>query len=170
MNYTRRCLKEANYTGSSKKFGGIWNSYNLKSTRRIYTFVVLKCSENFNVLHLPMYISICAPFVALETSKLNSISCHVFWIMPRVTVSMSDVILSLQVLDIPYLLSTHSVLNVPPQENIKWREIWASRFPGYCSTPSNPGIKESGHLEAQISFHLIFSCGGTLRTLCMLRR
>ena len=27
-----------------------------------------------------------------------------------------------------------------------------------------------GHLEAQISLHLIFSCGGTLRTLCMLRR
>ena len=27
-----------------------------------------------------------------------------------------------------------------------------------------------GHLEAQISLHLIFSFGGTLRTLCMLRR
>jgi hypothetical protein len=24
-----------------------------------------------------------------------------------------------------------------------------------------------GHLEAQISLHLIFSCGGTLRTLCI---
>jgi len=24
---------------------GIWNRYNLKSTRRIYTFGVLKCSE-----------------------------------------------------------------------------------------------------------------------------
>ena len=27
-----------------------------------------------------------------------------------------------------------------------------------------------GHLEAQISLHLILSCGGTLRTLRMLRR
>jgi len=36
----------------------------------------------------------------------------------------------LQVLDIPYLLSIHNVLNVPPQEKIKWREIWASRWPG----------------------------------------
>ena len=27
-----------------------------------------------------------------------------------------------------------------------------------------------GHLKAQISLHLFFSCGGTLRTLCMLRR
>jgi len=26
------------------------------------------------------------------------------------------------------------------------------------------------HLEAQISLHLIFSCGVTLRTLCMLWR
>jgi len=28
---------------------GIWNGYNLKSTRRIYTFGVLKCSEKFTV-------------------------------------------------------------------------------------------------------------------------
>ena len=28
------------YTGSSKKMDGIWNRYNLKSTRRIYTFGV----------------------------------------------------------------------------------------------------------------------------------
>jgi len=47
------------------------------------------------------------------------------------------------VLDIPYLLSIHNVLNVPPQEKIKWREIWASRWPGYWSTPSKPGIRES---------------------------
>jgi hypothetical protein len=34
-----------------------------------------------------------------------------------------------------------------------------------------PGLDQySGHLEAQISLHLIFSYGGTLRTLCMLRR
>ena len=81
-------------TGSSKKMDGIWNRYNFKSTRRIYTSGILKCSEKFNVLDLPQYISICATFVALETSKLNSISCHVFWIMSRVTVSMADVILS----------------------------------------------------------------------------
>ena len=29
---------------------GIWNPYNLKSTGRIYTFGVLKCSEKFKVL------------------------------------------------------------------------------------------------------------------------
>jgi len=73
---------------------GMWNRYNLKSTRRIYTFGILKCSEKFKVLDLPQYISICSPFVALETSKRNSISCQVFWIMSRVTVSMADVILS----------------------------------------------------------------------------
>ena len=39
-------------TGSSKKMDGIWNLYNLKSTRRIYTFGVLKCSEKFKVLDL----------------------------------------------------------------------------------------------------------------------
>ena len=81
-------------TGSSKKMDGIWNRYNLKSTRRIYMFCVLKCSEKFTVLDFPQYISICAPFVALETSKRNSISCHVFWIMSRVTISMVDMILS----------------------------------------------------------------------------
>ena len=32
---------------------GIWNRYNLKSTVRIYTFGVLKCSEEFRVLDLP---------------------------------------------------------------------------------------------------------------------
>ena len=31
---------------------GIWNRYNLKSTGRIYTFGVLKCSEMFKVLDL----------------------------------------------------------------------------------------------------------------------
>ena len=31
---------------------GIWNRYNLKSTGRIYTFGVLKYSENFEVLDL----------------------------------------------------------------------------------------------------------------------
>jgi len=31
---------------------GIWNRYNLKSTRQIYTFGVLKCSEKFKVLDL----------------------------------------------------------------------------------------------------------------------
>jgi len=33
---------------------GIWSRYNLKSTRRIYTFGVLKCSEKFlKILDLP---------------------------------------------------------------------------------------------------------------------
>ena len=41
------------YTGSSKKMDGIWNRYNLKSTKQSYTFGVLKCSENFIVLDLP---------------------------------------------------------------------------------------------------------------------
>jgi hypothetical protein len=40
-------------TGLSKKMDGIWNRYNLKSTVRIYTFGVLKCSEKFKVLDLP---------------------------------------------------------------------------------------------------------------------
>ena len=43
----------SNFTGSSKKMDGIWNRYNLKSTGRIYTFGVLKCSEKFKVLDLP---------------------------------------------------------------------------------------------------------------------
>jgi len=41
------------YTGLSKKMDGIWNRYNLKSTGRIYTFGILKCSEKFKVLDLP---------------------------------------------------------------------------------------------------------------------
>jgi len=65
-------------TGPSKKMDGILNSYNLKSTRRIYTFGILKCSEKFKVSDVPKYISICVTFVALETSKPNSMSCHVF--------------------------------------------------------------------------------------------
>jgi len=81
-------------TGSSKKMDGIWNRYNLKSTRRIYTFGISKYSEKLKGLDAPQYISICAPFVALEMSKRNSVSCHVFWIVSRVTVSMADVILS----------------------------------------------------------------------------
>ena len=40
-------------TGLSKKMDGIWNRYNLISTRRIYTFGILKCSEKFKVLDLP---------------------------------------------------------------------------------------------------------------------
>jgi len=55
------------YTGSSKKMDGIWNSYNVKSTGRICTFGVLQCSETFHVSDVPYYISIWAPFVALET-------------------------------------------------------------------------------------------------------
>jgi len=40
------------YTASSKKMDGISNHYNLKSTRRIYTFCILKCSEKFKGLDL----------------------------------------------------------------------------------------------------------------------
>ena len=40
-------------TGLSKKMDGILNRYNLKSTGRIYTIGVLKCSEKFKVLDLP---------------------------------------------------------------------------------------------------------------------
>ena len=47
---SKRCIL---YTGLSKKMDGIWNRYNLKSTGRIYTFRVLKCSEKFKVLDLP---------------------------------------------------------------------------------------------------------------------
>jgi len=39
--------------GSSKKMDGILNRYKLKSTRRIYTFGVLKCSEKLKVSDFP---------------------------------------------------------------------------------------------------------------------
>ena len=45
--------RRENNTGLSKKMDGILNRYNLKSTGRIYTFGVLKCSEKFKVLDLP---------------------------------------------------------------------------------------------------------------------
>ena len=32
---------------------GIWNRFNLKSIRRIYTSGILKCSEKFEVLDSP---------------------------------------------------------------------------------------------------------------------
>ena len=47
------CFVTYTSTGLSKKMDGIWNRYNLKSTGRIYTFGVLKCSEEFKVLDLP---------------------------------------------------------------------------------------------------------------------
>ena len=59
LNNSTRIFEEAilaqlrRYTGLSKKMDGIWNRYNLKSTGRIYTFGVLKCSEKFEVLDLP---------------------------------------------------------------------------------------------------------------------
>ena len=34
--------------------GGIWNRYKLKSTGRIYTFGVFKCSEKFKALDLTL--------------------------------------------------------------------------------------------------------------------
>ena len=62
----------------------------------------------------------------------------------------------MQVLDIPYLLSTHNVLNVPPQEKIKWREIWASRWPDSLM-PGLEGVDQyPGHLEAQISLSFLW--------------
>ena len=45
--------REKRNTGLSKKMDGILNRYNLKSTGRIYTIGVLKCSEKFKVLDLP---------------------------------------------------------------------------------------------------------------------
>ena len=98
---------------------GIWNCYNLKSTGRIYTFSILKCTEKFKVLDLPQYISICAPFVALETSKRNSISCYIFWIMSRVTVSMADVILSGRCWIFLIFSAYIMFLMYPPQEKIR---------------------------------------------------
>jgi len=54
VSNTRRSRdREEDNTGLSKKMDGISNRYNLKSTERIYTFGVLKCSEKFKVLDLP---------------------------------------------------------------------------------------------------------------------
>jgi len=103
------------HTGSSKKMDGIWNHYNLKITGMVYTFGIWKCPEKFKVLDLPQYISICARFVALETSKRNSISCHVFWIMSRVTVSMANVILSCRC-SIFLIFSAYTMFLMYPKE------------------------------------------------------
>ena len=67
IQYTLSSSQTSYYTGLSKKMDGIWNRYNLKSTGRIYTFGVLKCSETFKVLDLPYYIC------KLITVKLNLI-------------------------------------------------------------------------------------------------
>ena len=117
------------YTGSSKKMDGIWNRYNLKSFR--LTLV------HFNMCTICSSRDVKMKFYLLPRF-LNHVSCYSFngWCDPF-----------LQVLEIPYLLSTHNVLNVPPQEKIKWREIWASRWPRYWSTPSNPGIRVISHLK-----------------------
>ena len=53
MQLTRYPTFADYYTGLSKKMDRIWNRYNLKSTGRIYTFGILKCSEKFKVLDLP---------------------------------------------------------------------------------------------------------------------
>jgi hypothetical protein len=95
-------------TRLSKTMDGIWNRYNLRSTGRIYRFGILKCLETFKVLDLSWYILICPTFVALETSKRNSISCHVFWIMSHVTVSMADVFLSCRCWIFP-IFSAHTM-------------------------------------------------------------
>jgi len=79
---------------------------------------------------------------------LKHVSCYSFngWCDPV-----------LQVLDIPYLLSMHNVLNVPPQEKIKWREIRAFRWPGYWSTLS---IQASGNLSFKTSVTKQLKWGG----------
>ena len=48
---------------------GIWNRYNLKSTGRIYTFGVLKCSEKFKVLDFSKVIP--SPASARLTTGVN---------------------------------------------------------------------------------------------------
>ena len=53
VRYNNNISKTLENAGSSKKMDGIWNTYNLKSTGRIYTFGVLKYSEKFKVLDLP---------------------------------------------------------------------------------------------------------------------
>ena len=54
----------------------------------------------------------------------------------------------------------------PPHFSCFVTDVLNERFPDAWI---GRGI-DPGHLEAQISLQLIFSCGGTLRTLCMLRR
>ena len=53
MSSVNTVVFKVHNTGLSKKMDGIWNRFNLKSTGRIYTFGVLKCSEKFQVLDLP---------------------------------------------------------------------------------------------------------------------
>ena len=52
VKYWKNIVLHIISTGLLKKMDGIWNRYNLKSTGRIYTFGVLKCSEKFKVLDL----------------------------------------------------------------------------------------------------------------------
>ena len=130
-------------TGSSKKMDGIWNRYNLKSTRWIYTFGVLKMFRKVwsfrpTLVHFNM-CTVCSSGDVQTKFCLLSL----FWIMSRVTVSMADVILSCRCW-IFLIFSTYTMfLMYPHRKKIKWREIWASRWPGYWSIPSNPGIRES---------------------------
>ena len=79
---------------------------------------------------------------------LNHVSCYSFngWCDPF-----------LQVLDIPYIFSIHNVLNVPPQEKIKWREIWASGGQGIG--PPLP-IQASGNLSFKTSVTKQLKRGG----------
>ena len=53
----------------------------------------------------------------------------------------------------------------PPHFSCFVTDVLNERFPDAWIGRGGPT-----HLEAQISLHLIFSCGGTLRRLCMLRR
>jgi len=53
--------------------------------------------------------------------------------MSRVTVSIADVILSCRCWIFLIFSAYAMFFNVPPQEKIKWREMWASRWSGYWS-------------------------------------
>ena len=80
---------------------------------------------------------------------LNHVSCYSFngWCDPF-----------LQVLDIPYLLSIHNVLNVPPQEKIKWRERSGLRGDQGIGPPLP--IQASGNLSFKTSVTKQLKWGG----------
>ena len=159
-------------TVSSRKKDGIWNHYNLKSSIRIYTFQVLKCSGKFEsfrltVVHFNM-CTVCSSGdvqtkFCLLPCPLNHASCYSF---------NGSCDPFLQVLDIPYLLSIHNVIfmqdGAPPHFscfvtdvlNERFPDVWIGRGGPIPWPPRSPDL----------SPHLSFSCGGTLRTLCMLRR
>ena len=78
-------LKAGN-AGSSKKMDGISNRYNLKSTRRNYTFGVLKCSEKFSFRLTLVHFNMCTICSSGDVQTkfyllppfLNHVSCYSF--------------------------------------------------------------------------------------------